>query len=69
MGTALAVLAIYPQVYLERCPRCDRKRRVERERCEHCDAEWEPPASEGIEIIDDIDGTETIRTEVSSAGA
>ena len=68
MGTALAVLAIYPQVNLERCPRCDRNRRVERERCEHCDAEWEPPANEGIEIIDDIDGTEATQTEVSRAG-
>ena len=68
MGIALAVLAIYPQIYLERCPRCDRKRRVEQERCEHCDAEWEPPANEGIEIIDDIDGTEATQTEVSRAG-
>ncbi len=52
IGSALAVLAIYPQVHLVECARCGRRRRVERDRCENCNAEWELPATEGIEIIE-----------------
>ena len=70
IGTAIAVLAIYPRVYLDRCTRCDRKRRVERQLCEHCGAEWEPPVSEGVEIIDRIDSTVARQSdEASSVGA
>ena len=70
IGTAIAVLAIYPRVYLDRCTRCDRKRRVERQLCEHCGAEWEPPVSEGVEIIDRIDSTVARHSdEASSVGA
>lgn len=52
IGSALAVLAIYPQVHLVECARCGRRRRVDRDRCENCNAEWELPATEGIEIVE-----------------
>jgi hypothetical protein len=52
IGAALAVLAIYPQVHSAQCPRCGRKRRVDRDRCENCNAKWELPVTEGIEIIE-----------------
>ena len=52
LGAALAVVAIYPQVHLVQCAGCNRKRRIERDRCEHCGAEWEQPATEGIEIVE-----------------
>lgn len=51
-GAALAVLAIYPQVHFVDCAGCRRKRRVDRDRCENCNAEWELPATEGIEIVE-----------------
>ena len=70
IGTAIAVLAIYPKVYLDRCARCDRKRHVERQLCEHCGAEWEAPISEGVEIIDRIDNTDDMHSDqVTNVGA
>ena len=52
LGSALAVLAIYPQVHLVECAGCGRKRRIDRDRCENCNNEWELPATEGIEIVE-----------------
>ena len=52
LGTWVAVLAIYPQLYFASCCNCRKNRRVELDRCEHCNAEWETPKQEGIEILD-----------------
>jgi hypothetical protein len=51
VGTWLAVIAVYPRAVIERCASCERRRRVDRERCEHCGVEWELPDSEGISLI------------------
>jgi len=51
VGTWLAVIAVYPRTVLERCAGCERRRRVDRDRCEHCGAEWELPDSEGISLV------------------
>jgi len=51
-GSSLAILAIYPECFREPCPRCDKRRRVENELCEHCGKAWDKPADEGIEIIE-----------------
>jgi len=47
----LSIQAIYPKTVKEPCPRCEKKREVGKDRCEHCDGEWESPASDGIEMI------------------
>lgn len=52
VGTWLAILAIYPQVFTATCSQCKKKRWVEEISCEHCGAEWDVPSSEGIEIRD-----------------
>jgi hypothetical protein len=52
-GGPIAVLAIYTQPKFQRCPRCDKQRRIDQRTCEHCGAAWEPPSNEGIEIYDD----------------
>ena len=51
-ASSLAILAIYPECFREPCPRCDKRRRVENELCEHCGKAWDKPADEGIEIIE-----------------
>jgi hypothetical protein len=51
-ASSLAILAIYPECFREPCPSCDKLRRVENERCEHCGKAWDEPADEGIEIIE-----------------
>ena len=47
----LAVIAIYPRLVVEQCTACQRRRRVDTDRCEHCGVDWEVPDSEGIELI------------------
>lgn len=47
----LAVIAIHPRQIQEQCTACQRRRRVDTDRCETCGAEWEVPDREGIEII------------------
>lgn len=47
----LAVVAIYPRWVVESCTACQRRRRVDTDRCEHCGAAWEVPDREGIELI------------------
>ena len=51
-ASSLAILAIYPECFRDPCPRCDKRRRVENELCEHCGKAWDKPADEGIEIIE-----------------
>lgn len=48
----LLLIALYPPVHREACPRCDRLRQVDRGLCPHCASAWEAVQSEGIEIID-----------------
>jgi len=47
----LAVVAIYPRWVVESCTACQRRRRVDTDRCEHCSAAWEVADGEGIELI------------------
>jgi len=51
IGTWLAVISVYPRGVYEQCINSDRRRRVDRDRCEHCSAEWPLPDSEGIALI------------------
>ncbi len=53
IATSVAMLAIYPRLVREPCGRCESPRRIDKNRCEHCGAEWDPPQAEGIEIISD----------------
>ena len=48
----IIVVALYPRFAFEACPRCNKSRRVDRAKCEHCGSEWESLAAEGIEILD-----------------
>jgi len=52
LAAPLSIIAIYRLVHREPCPQCDGSRRVDTATCEHCGAQWEPPASERIEISD-----------------
>jgi len=52
-ATPLAVLAIYTRPTCSRCSRCDKQRRIDLRKCEHCGSEWERPAPKGIEIFDE----------------
>jgi hypothetical protein len=36
-----------------RCPSCARPRRVDRDRCEHCDAAHAPPTADGTEVFEE----------------
>ncbi len=48
----ITIAAIYPRLVRELCQRCGKMRRVDRQKCEHCNVEWEPVPSEGIELFD-----------------
>ncbi|TWT93862.1 hypothetical protein [Stieleria varia] len=52
MGTSLAVVAIVPKPIMVPCPRCEKLRCVDQERCELCDQLFDPPPAEGIEILE-----------------
>ena len=52
-ATPLAVLAIYTRPTCARCTRCEKQRRIDFRKCEHCGSEWERPAPKGIEIFDE----------------
>ena len=52
LATPLAVIAIYTRPTFVRCSRCEKSRRIDRQKCESCGADWEPPVNEGIEIFD-----------------
>jgi hypothetical protein len=52
LAAPLAVAAIYPRLFFEQCSKCDRPRRVDRNKCEHCGAGWEPSQAQGIEILE-----------------
>ncbi len=53
VATPIAVLAIYTRPACARCTGCEKKRRIELRKCEHCGCEWERPAPMGIEIFDE----------------
>lgn len=52
IGAPLALIAICPKLVFENCPKCDRKRRVDSNKCEHCGSAWEGLPAQGIEIIE-----------------
>jgi hypothetical protein len=61
LTVGVAMLAIYPRLVREKCAGCEAARRVDKDRCEHCGADWDPPQAEGIEIISD-GYTEVVRS-------
>jgi predicted amidophosphoribosyltransferase len=38
----------------EACPHCKKFRVVDRERCEHCGAEFAPPEKNGTEVFESL---------------
>ncbi len=50
LAAPLAMIAIYELPRREPCPDCGKSRRIKDPTCEHCGAQWEVPANEGIEI-------------------
>jgi hypothetical protein len=48
----LTILALYSPLCFAACSRCNRRRRVDRAKCEHCSSQWEPLPTQGIEITD-----------------
>ena len=65
VATPIAVLAIYTRPACAPCTGCEKRRRIDRRKCEHCGCEWERPAPMGIEIFDDGLGCEVAREMVS----
>ena len=65
MSMLLAIVAIYPSIVRELCPRCDMARRVDQEHCDKCGSEWDRPVAEGIEII----GKRMLADELVSGGS
>ncbi len=65
VATPIAVLSIYTRPACARCMGCEKKRRIDLRKCEHCGCEWERPAPMGIEIFDDGLGCEGVREVVS----
>ncbi len=59
-GVALAIIAIYPRCFREACTCCKKPRRVELLECEHCGSEWELPARDGIEVLENPSETENL---------
>lgn len=59
IATPLAVVAIYPVLIREKCPKCGKLRRVDLDECEACGAGWEKPELQGIEILDRLPTRET----------
>jgi len=51
IGTWLAVISVYPRAVYEPCTGCERRRRIDRDRCENCGVEWPLPDSEGIALM------------------
>ena len=50
----LAFLAVYDWPARERCPKCNKFRAVNRQQCEHCAADFPPPARDGTEIFEPL---------------
>ena len=50
----LAFLAVQEWPAKETCPACDKLREVDREKCEHCGAEFAPPELAGTEIFEPL---------------
>ncbi len=53
LAAPLALAAIYSKLAYERCSGCERPRRVDRLKCEHCGADWDAAALQGIEIYEE----------------
>jgi hypothetical protein len=51
VGGVLAFLSVQEWPTRERCPQCQKLRRVDREHCEHCGGGFAPPARNGTEIF------------------
>ncbi|MCM2374816.1 hypothetical protein [Aporhodopirellula aestuarii] len=54
LAAPLSMVAMYRLVHREPCPSCGQPRRVDLIRCEHCEADWVQPETEGIEIVDRV---------------
>ncbi len=52
IGTALAVISVYPKTARQPCHGCDALVRVDLGRCPACGIGWEPPARDGCEIFE-----------------
>jgi len=52
IGGVLAFLSVEAWPARERCPQCQKLRRVDREHCEHCGGGFAPPARNGTEIFE-----------------
>jgi hypothetical protein len=53
LAAPIAVLAIYTRPACSRCTRCEKQRRIDLRKCEHCGGEWERPAPRGVKIFDE----------------
>jgi hypothetical protein len=48
----LLLLCLFQRIATVPCPACGKRHLVARERCEHCNAPFAPPAMEGIEVFE-----------------
>ena len=51
ISTPLAMFFMYPKLIREKCSECDRLRRTDLQRCEHCGSNWPRATMDGTEII------------------
>ena len=58
----LAMWMIYPKIVRETCHHCEAMRRIDRDRCRQCGADWAKPPLEGNEIL----GTSTAQSSIAS---
>ena len=47
----VTVIAVYPRGVTEQCTDCDRPRRIDLDRCEHCGIGWEMSQPDGTQLI------------------
>jgi predicted RNA-binding Zn-ribbon protein involved in translation (DUF1610 family) len=48
----LLFISLFTRIAKVPCPACGKPRLVTRERCEHCNAPFSPPAAQGIEVFE-----------------
>lgn len=66
LGAILAIIAIYPKPVRDECAQCGKPRRIDQQRCEHCEASWESSEHEGFEVFDFANAAETRHRELVS---
>ncbi len=67
LAAPVALLAAYPRIAVETCPHCNRKRRVDWERCEKCGGNWEAAAPQGVEIRSLEDSEQSVNASWTSS--